>query len=332
MSVPFASPVPAARRDVKARPAGLSGWKAHFLQQCEDRVKARRHELIDSLRKRSATAADLMTDLVADEQARRLDASPGGSPLVLRRAGASDDDGDDADLTPEERLELLLYLQATLYSEADEDEARALLASLEAAEQEEVAARVDWAEGGAGGGDSALHPAEVFALLSPAAGGVGAQAAAAFGGVFPPGCFQTPPGAGGRHLSRMGGGGVGAGAAAAPPGGGAAAAAAAMLDDDSGAACPPPPPTLLQSDVLCPLCRKRCLFVLETVVGCRCGLRLNTAHGLTIAHLQSSLAETYATHRAGGCAEEPVYEVRDYFGIDALWMLCASCEDLQVVL
>jgi len=109
-------------------------------------------------------------------------------------------------------------------------------------------------------------------------------------------------------------------------------AAAAMLDDHDPAGLPAPHLELLQSEVLCPLCRKRFLFVLETVLGCRCGLRLNTANGLTISHMQASLAETYAAHRAGGCPAEPVYEVRDYFGIDALWMLCERCEDLQVVL
>ena len=107
-------------------------------------------------------------------------------------------------------------------------------------------------------------------------------------------------------------------------------AAAAMLDDEE--SCVQTPIKVYPSDVLCPVCRKRCLFVLESIIGCRCGVRLNTAHGLTISHLQQSLAETYDSHRAGGCAREPVYEIRDYFGCPALWMLCPSCEDLQVVL
>ena len=331
----YASPVPHARRNVKARPTGLSGWKAQFLQNCEERVKLHRGELIDSLRKRSATANDLVTDLVAIEQARARDGSQGGSPFKLHR---SDGDEDDDDLTADERLELLLYLQATLYSSADEDDARALLESLESAEREEVASCIEWAEGYCGGEEGTLQPAEVMALLSPAAGRTRVCAIASASDASPGSRIGTlttmhgPPDMDADTGDAMAGPPShwhGARAGALQLG---ADAAAAMLDDHGPVSPPPPHLELLQSEVLCPLCRKRFLFVLETVLGCRCGLRLNTANGLTISHLQASLAESYAAHRAGGCPAEPVYEVRDYFGIDALWMLCERCEDLQVVL
>lgn len=301
---PSAAVSPAARRNIKARPVGLSAWKQQFLQQCEERVKQRRHELIDSIRKRSMTASDLMHDLVAIEEARARDGSPGGSPFTLRRVaegGKTDEENDDdGDLTAEERVEFLLYLQATLYKQADEEEACELM-RLEAEERAEVAARVEWADGG-GGDETSLRPDEVAELLSPE-------------GRRSPALSCTTP----TKLPHA-------------PG---AYAAAAMIDDGAAAAASPVLPSSLHvehSDVLCPLCRKRCLFVVEQVVVCRCGLRLNTANGLTLSHLQRSLAETYAAHRRGGCSAEPLYEVRDYFGIDALWMLCAHCDDLQVVL
>jgi hypothetical protein len=339
-----------SRRSVKARPIGLSPWKQIFLRRCEERVKEKRTELLDSLRHRASTAAELMTDLVADEHARCRDENSGTASDAAsggRRSGTSEDDADDGDrdLTEDERLELLLYLQAKLYCDAaDDDEAQEWLASVHEWERAEVEALVDWSgEGDAGAPEATLTAANPF--LTPA---VSRRSRSPYCG--PPSCVtgRLAGGAASAPVSRFPRE-LSAGAPATLSG--VAAAAACMLDEEdinvsspaataaiacnagtSSAQCASPNlERLQQSDVLCPVCRRKCLFSFETAIGCRCGFRMNTAGGMTIDHLQRSLAETYATHRSG-CSAEPVFQLRDYFGVDALWMVCQACDDLQVVL
>jgi hypothetical protein len=390
------SPLGGLRRSVKARPVGLSPWKQVFLKRCEQRVKDQRAELLESLRHKGATASDLMTDLVADEHARCRDENqrlPAGSASThpknasgppRRGAAADDEDDDDRDLTEDERIELLLYLQATLCCDAaDDDEAQEWLTSVHDWERAEVEALVEWAddggEGGGGGGGmgeaaaaAALPSGNPFATPSlargrAAAGGSGGSSSKLLrrsgddkgGGdasASPAaalhhrslGCgvagsssssSSRPPAPATPHSSRDALDGASSAVRAAHDG--ILAAAESMMDDDTSAAGPGasaasaasahPGAELAPSEVLCPICRRRFLFCAGTAIGCRCGFRMNTAGGMTIHHLQQSLATVFAAHRAG-CASEPVFQLRDYFGVDALWMWCEACEDLQVVL
>jgi hypothetical protein len=88
---------------------------------------------------------------------------------------------------------------------------------------------------------------------------------------------------------------------------------------------------VVQSDVLCPVCRRQRLATLDTLIRCRgCGLSLNTSRGLGLDSLQESLAGAYGLHRER-CPAEPAFAVRDLFGIRALYLECAACKDVQVV-
>jgi hypothetical protein len=70
---------------------------------------------------------------------------------------------------------------------------------------------------------------------------------------------------------------------------------------------------------------------LNSVVFCKCGFKLDTHAGLTLASLQSQLAAAYEQH-AASCAADPVFSLEERFGLKALYLRCTACGDLQVVL
>jgi hypothetical protein len=351
-----------SRRSVKSRPISVSPWKQELFRRCEERVKERREDILDSLRHKTSTTADLMADLVAVEHAKCLDenfahiggrslSTPGRARDLRNFDRVEEEDEDDSDLTEDERLELLLYLQEALCVDvAEGDEAQECLASVHEWERAEIAALVDWADvpdnedtDVAAVTSECSNPFETphvsrSRLLDTARSGGSA-------GRDYPGAGPAPSRnvTGKTHISPAIHGsericGSSSSSSSVPErlvfGSEAVAVAASMLDDD----CPhiphrePPARVLSHSEVLCPVCRRRCLFTVSTAIGCRCGFRMNTANGLTIEHLHQSLAASYAAHRAGGCTAEPVYRLQDYFGVDAVWMSCEACEDLQVVL
>ena len=107
-------------------PPGLSRSKAALVARCAAKVHERR---VDLARARRAGAqgsgvgsrsgggelGQMLLDLVAEEEAAGADAVP---PFVEKF-----DDGEDADLTDDERLQVLLYLEQTFYTAAREAEA-----------------------------------------------------------------------------------------------------------------------------------------------------------------------------------------------------------------
>lgn len=64
-----------------------------------------------------------------------------------------------------------------------------------------------------------------------------------------------------------------------------------------------------QSEVLCPVCKKRWLYQRGAIIICRCGFSLDTLNGITIEHLQTQLAESFQEHVDTGCTGSLEYEV-----------------------
>jgi hypothetical protein len=66
--------------------------------------------------------------------------------------------------------------------------------------------------------------------------------------------------------------------------------------------------------------------------GCGCGFKLDTHAGLTLHDLRQRLAAAFAAHGARGCTAAPSFALSERFGVRALYLGCAACSDLHVVL
>lgn len=352
----------AHRRGPKDRADGGAAWKSAFLDRLKARVQRDRDVLLEAgaARKRgSADARAHLFDVVAEEDAARRD----------------EGDDLDRDLTDEERLEFMLWLEQQLFGDASGGDAAASAAGGAAAASTEfdhsAAARLLAEENLECGGIKAAVAADYEAPLALPAGcsadaayaaatsGVGAGAAVAVTAAVSTAddvdCAASssrrpPPTA----ASAARGGAVAEdddddamfrltddAAAAAGGGGGIASSLPASMME------------LRPSDVLCPVCARRYLFDYQRVVFCRCGFRLDTAHGIGVRDLQEVLGELMTAHRAV-CDAAPAFQLRSHVGgaaatvatgagggaggsglavpMKALWMACAACGDEQLVM
>ena len=82
--------------------------------------------------------------------------------------------------------------------------------------------------------------------------------------------------------------------------------------------------------LLCPTCRVQPLREFSHVVHCSCGFRLDTREKHALSALRSGMLAATAAHSAH-CAAEPSYRISSRFSIQALYLDCAACGDLQVV-
>eukprot|EP01138_Halocafeteria_seosinensis_P002533 gb/GECG01002591.1/.p1 GENE.gb/GECG01002591.1/~~gb/GECG01002591.1/.p1 ORF type:complete len:188 (+),score=14.61 gb/GECG01002591.1/:1-564(+) len=97
-----------------------------------------------------------------------------------------------------------------------------------------------------------------------------------------------------------------------------------------------------QSEVLCPLCKKRWLYQRGAIIICRCGFSLDTLNGITVEHLHTQLAESYQEHIDTGCPGDLDYQVictsannddgRTNYEGQNLIASCGRCEFMSVVI
>lgn len=102
----------------------------------------------------------------------------------------------------------------------------------------------------------------------------------------------------------------------------ALALAAEAVDDEPGD---------LSRGVACPVCRDR---VLQTALGtlfCACGLRIDTGAAVDLEHVRALLADSLLGH-AQCCDAAPQFVVHDRFGLQALYLDCAHCAALVLIL
>jgi hypothetical protein len=123
---------PPARKPVKSH-ADKPAWKTVLQERCTARIREARRRLLSAARERSMNVRDVLNQIIVDEESGRsgwlgaTDVPRGGSGGAAGGAGfgraasacgAGSVAGStelDEDLTEEERLELLLYLEDTLY-------------------------------------------------------------------------------------------------------------------------------------------------------------------------------------------------------------------------
>jgi hypothetical protein len=123
---------PPARKSVKSH-ADKPAWKTVLQERCTARIREARRRLLSAARERPMNVRDVLNQIVVDEESGRAgwlgstDVPRGGSGGAaggagFGRAASACGAGSvaastelDEDLTEEERLELLLYLEDTLY-------------------------------------------------------------------------------------------------------------------------------------------------------------------------------------------------------------------------
>lgn len=143
-----ASPIKTSPKAKKWSPSSFGGEKRHsrLAERCLQAVKDNRASLLARIRGDRSAALEALSDLVDDVNAHMHDgnASAGEGASGAREhvhdvascaceAGHEDDEGAEG-LSPDERLELLLQLEHTLYEGASfEEEADLAEAAIEAA-------------------------------------------------------------------------------------------------------------------------------------------------------------------------------------------------------
>lgn len=86
-----------------------------------------------------------------------------------------------------------------------------------------------------------------------------------------------------------------------------------------------------RSDVVCPICKRARLFEAAGVIYCPCGgLRLDTAHGMTLRNLSQQLEAATLAH-AERCRAAPTFGMSDDPSFCALCLTCDVCNDFQIV-
>lgn len=111
------------RRSLKARPE-LSPWKQQLLEKCEKRLHNKRDELAQRIRSRITSPTQLLHDIMEEElqeNGEEFRIKSRGLDTSISNWSHKEGEEEDDDLTPEERVELLLYLEETLYNSLNED-------------------------------------------------------------------------------------------------------------------------------------------------------------------------------------------------------------------
>ncbi len=87
----------------------------------------------------------------------------------------------------------------------------------------------------------------------------------------------------------------------------------------------------LDGAVVCPVCRVRALHTAHGSLLCECGLRVDTGAPLDLEHVRRLLADSLLGH-AQCCDATPRFVVVDRFGLQALYLDCAHCAALVLIL
>ena len=334
------------RRGVKSRAATERSWKVALLERCKERVTAQREELLHRLRSGVGTA-ELLSSLVDTEMFDDTGGRSGALSQQRPRKTSRDrgnlfhtddsncqhgNNSEDDDLTADERIDLLLYLERMLYGigeegseslntcaanmdyggESSADAAAALYQQLEDADARHLAALIE---------DASLAPPltsfdDAAAMLDDDDGSRGSSGRNGDYRVEDPtlansrSAVVTLP----RNIASL----------PLP----LTAAADARL-----------------TDILCPTCAAGRLAAIGPLLRCRgggpgkappCGLALDTSAGFDVDALQQRLGEAHAAHAARGCGAALAFSVRQWpiagsKGPAALFASCAACGELGLV-
>ena len=84
--------------------------------------------------------------------------------------------------------------------------------------------------------------------------------------------------------------------------------------------------------LLCPVCQRHNITFRSHGLVCPCGVRINTqTDHVDDSFLRHQLA-ALVDHHASCCPAQPFFCVQNQFGVEGLYMLCNTCDALELVI
>ena len=84
--------------------------------------------------------------------------------------------------------------------------------------------------------------------------------------------------------------------------------------------------------LLCPVCKQHNIRFQHQCIMCPCGVRVNTQTDHVDDSFLRQQLMTLVSHHSDHCCQQPFFCVQDTFGVEGLYMMCNSCDTLELVI